>query len=375
MKITGYRIVPTVLDWGRRIGDVNGVMPGNETPSSVVLVETDSDLTGVAIGHGGPIDRVFPAVEGEDPRSVTALFDRMLAWTFKAGHAGSVYGAIGTIDLALWDIKAKAAGEPLWRLLGARDRAVPGYASGLDAGLDDNQLHALYTSFAQAGFTGAKLKGGRNVDDDLRRLAVVRDALGADHPVLALDANECWNRKQAVRYVAALEQSVDLAWVEEPLRRWDAVGLAAVSRQVRAAVATGENLTGVDQYLPLISGHAVDLVQAGAGWGISHFLRVAALAAGHDLPVSPVGFFGHLAPAAAAVPNHSLTEVQGLALPAGVSADWDVDDGRIILGTTPGNGLSLDESDVRLPVGVEALPPLGPHVRPADAGLRMTLHG
>jgi hypothetical protein len=67
--------------------------------------------------------------------------------------------------------------------------------------------------------------------------------------------------------------------------------------------------------------------------------------------------------------------LQGLALPAGVSADWDVDDGRIILGTAPGNGLSLDESDVRLPVGVEALPPLGPHLRPADAGLQMTLHG
>jgi len=375
MKVTGYRVVPTVLEWGRPIGDVNGVMPGNETSSTVVLVDTDSDLTGVAIGDGSLIDRVFPAVEGEDPRSVTALFDRMLAWTFKAGHAGSVYGAIGTIDHALWDIKAKAADEPLWRLLGARERAVPGYASGLDAGLDDDQLHGLYSSFAQAGFTAAKLKGGRNIDDDLRRLAVVRDALGVDHPVLALDANECWNRKQAVRYVAALERSVDLAWVEEPLRRWDAEGLAAVSRQVRAAVATGENLTGVDQYLPLIKGGGVDLVQAGAGWGISHFLRVAGLAAGHDLPISPVGFFGHLAPAAAAVPNHALTEVQGIALPAGVSADWHVDDGRIILGTTPGNGLSVDESAVRLPVRLEVLPSLGPHVRPVDAGLRMTLHG
>jgi L-alanine-DL-glutamate epimerase-like enolase superfamily enzyme len=375
MKITGYRIVPTALDWGRRIGDVNGVMPGDETPASVVLVETDSELTGVAIGPGSLVDAVFPAVEGEDPRSVTALFDRMLAWSFKAGHAGSVYGAIGTIDLALWDLKAKAAGEPLWRLLGARDRAVPGYASGLDAGLDDDRLHALYSSFAEAGFTGAKLKGGRNVEDDLRRLAVVRDALGVDHPVLALDANESWNTKQAVRYVSALEQSVDLAWVEEPLRRWDADGLAAVSRQVRAAVATGENLTGVDQYLPLIKGRAVDLVQAGGGWGISHFLRVAALAGGHDLPVSPVGFFGHLAPAAAAVPNHALTEVQGSALPAGVSGGWDIDDGRIILGTMPGNGLSLDESATRLPVEAEALPPDGPHVRPADAGLRMTLHG
>jgi len=160
--------------------------------------------------------------------------------------------------------------------------------------------------------------------------------------------------------------------VEEPLRRWDADGLAALSRQIRAAVAAGENLTGVDQYLPLISGGAVDLVQAGGGWGISHFLRVAALAAGHDLPVSPVGFFGHLAPAATAVPNHALTEVQGFTLPAGISADWDIDDGRIILGTTPGNGLTLDESAARPPAKAEALPPEGPHVRPADAGLRMT---
>ena len=375
MRITGYRVVPTVLDWGRRIGDVNGVMPGNETPATVVLVDTDSDLTGVAVGQANMLDTVFPAVDGEDPRSVSALYDRMLAWTFKAGHAGTVFGAIGTIDLALWDIKAKAAGEPLWRLLGARDRAVRGYASGLDAGLDDDQLHALYTSFAQAGFTGAKLKGGRNVEDDLRRLAVVRDALGVDHPVLALDANESWNTKQAVRYVAALEQDVDLAWVEEPLRRWDAEGLATVSRQVRAAVATGENLTGVDQYLPLVNARAVDLVQAGGGWGISHFLRVAALAAGHDLPVSPVGFFGHLAAAAAAVPNHALTEVQGFTLPAGVSGDWDIDDGRIILGSMAGNGLTLDESAVRRPAEAESLPPEGPHVRPTDAGLRLTLHG
>ncbi|QGN32238.1 mandelate racemase/muconate lactonizing enzyme family protein [Microlunatus sp. Gsoil 973] len=375
MRVTGYRIIPTVLDWGRRIGDVNGVMPGDETASSIVLLDTDTDLVGVAVGQGSLIDTVFPAVEGEDPRSVNALYDRMLAWSFKAGNAGAVFGAIGTIDLALWDIKAKAAGEPLWRLLGGRDRTVRGYASGLDAGLDDDQLHSLYSGFAQAGFTAAKLKGGRNVADDLRRLEVVRDALGVDHPVLAIDSNESWNVKQAVRYVTALERSVDLAWVEEPVRRWDAEGLATVSRQVCAAVATGENLTGIDQYLPLITGRAVDLVQAGGGWGITHFLRVASLAAGHNLPVSPVGFFGHLAPAAAAVPNHALTEVQGFSLPAGVTADWDVDDGRIILGSTPGNGLSFDESAARPPAISGTPAPEGPHVRPADAGLRMTLHG
>ena len=67
---------------------------------------------------------------------MTALYDRMLRQTFKAGHAGVVFGTIGALDTALWDIKAKAAGEPLWRLLGGRDRRVPAYASGLDIGLD-----------------------------------------------------------------------------------------------------------------------------------------------------------------------------------------------------------------------------------------------
>lgn len=372
MKITGYRIVATALDRGRRIGDVNGVVETDLTPASVLLVETDTEHTGLAIGQPTLIDAVFPAVEGEDPRAVTALYDRMLAWTFKTGHAGHVYGAIGALDQALWDLKAKAAGEPLWRLLGARDKVVPGYASGLDAGLDDDELHAVYRDFAAHGLTGAKLKGGRNVDDDLRRLAVVRDALGVDHPVLALDANESWHPSQAVRYVSRLEDSVDLAWIEEPVRRWDADGLAQVGRQVRAAVATGENLTGLEQYRPLITAGAVDLVQTGGVWGITHFLRVAAFAHAHDRPVSPVGSFYQLAAAAAAVPNHLVTEVQGFTLPAGVSGDWVVDDGKIILGESAGNGLAFDEDAARPSV---ATGPLAPHVRPVDAGLRPGLHG
>src|SRR5690606_30217130 len=81
------------------------------------------------------LEAIFPAIDGEDPRATSALYDRMLRRTFKAGHAGEVFGTIGALDCALWDIKAKAAGEPLWRLLGGRDRAVPAYASGLDIAL------------------------------------------------------------------------------------------------------------------------------------------------------------------------------------------------------------------------------------------------
>ena len=68
----------------------------------------------------------------------------MLRRTFKAGHAGVVFGTIGALDTALWDIKAQAAGEPLWRLLGGRDRVVPAYASGLDIDLTDTELVAVY---------------------------------------------------------------------------------------------------------------------------------------------------------------------------------------------------------------------------------------
>ena len=101
----------------------------------------------------------------------------MLRRTFKAGHAGAVFGTIGALDTALWDIKAQAAGEPLWRLLGGRDRRVPAYASGLDIALDDDELVAVYQTYADRGLRAAKLKGGLDVERDRHRLGLVRDVL------------------------------------------------------------------------------------------------------------------------------------------------------------------------------------------------------
>src|SRR5689334_15324056 len=198
MKVTGYRSLTTTHDWGRLIGDANGVMATPRTEVHVLILETDSGLEGVGVGAHGDIDRVFGAVEGEDPRAVSALYDRMLARVFKTGHSGATFGAIGAIDMALWDLKAKAADEPLWRTLGGLDRFVPGYASGLDIALDDEALVRLYERFADRGFSAGKLKGGRNLEHDLRRLEALRDVLGRNsaHPALMFDANESWNRSQ-----------------------------------------------------------------------------------------------------------------------------------------------------------------------------------
>jgi L-alanine-DL-glutamate epimerase-like enolase superfamily enzyme len=377
MRITGFRTLSAVQEWGRPIGDVNGVFDDGVTAVPVVLVDTDAGVTGVGIGSDLQLEAIFPAIEGEDPRGVTALYDRMLRQTFKAGHAGAVFGTIGTLDTALWDIKAKAAGEPLWRLLGGRERRVPAYASGLDIALTDDELVALYQVFAEQGLRAAKLKGGLDVERDRHRLTLVRDVLtkagNGGRPGLMLDANESWSRKQAVRHVCELERTLDLTWVEEPVRRWDAEGMAVVGRGIRASVASGENLTGLEQYRPLLAAGAVDIVQTAAGWGVTHFLRVAALAHAHDLPVSSVGTTPvALLHAATSVPNHIAAELQDLQPPIGLSVDLQVEDGAFVLGDSAGLGVQVDEEMVTVGSRRGRAPASGgPHTRPERAGQRL----
>jgi len=376
VRITGYRALTTIQSWGRPVGDANGAFADGRIQVPLLLVETDEGVTGVGLGPHVELETVFAAVAGEDPRCVTALYDRMLRRTFKAGHAGAVFGTIGAIDTALWDIKAQLAGEPLWRLLGGRDRTVVAYASGLDMGLKDDELAEVYRAYAERGVRAAKLKGGLDVDEDLRRLTLVRDVLAeagrGTRPGLMLDANESWTRKQAVRHVHELEQSLDLIWVEEPVRRWDAEGLVAVGRGIRASVATGENLTGLEQFRPLLAVGAVDVVQTAAVWGITHFLRVAALAHAHDLPVSPVGTTPvGLLHAATSVPNHIASELQDLVQPAGLRLDLTVEDGAFVLGDRPGLGVTVDRAEIDAVDRRDGVGPTGPHVRPVRAGQRL----
>ena len=380
MKITGYRTITAHHDWGRAIGDANGHVPHAITTVPIVIVETDEGVEGVGVGSHADLDRIFPAIVGQDPRAVSYLFDRMLAQVFKSSHAGATYGGIATFDAAIWDIKAKLAGEPLWRLLGGGDRFVPAYASGLDIALTDDELAHFYAAFAERGYVAGKLKGGLDIDADIRRLGVIADALGGNtaRPGLMLDANESWQVKQAVRYVSAIEEAHDLLWVEEPLRRWDGAGHARLSDGIRAAVATGENLTGIEQFRPLFDAGAPDIVQAGAIWGVTHILRLAHAAAARDLPVSAVGYNANpaVAHAMAAIPNHLTTEVQDLRFVPGLAVDHEFADGGIVLSDAPGSGIRVEENVIHDATSADGWrDPAGPHMRPARAGLRLVLDG
>jgi L-alanine-DL-glutamate epimerase-like enolase superfamily enzyme len=176
-----------------------------------------------------------------------------------------------------------------------------------------------------------------------------------------------------VRHVAELERNVDLIWVEEPVRRWDAAGMVTVGRAVRASIAAGENLTGLEQFQPLLAAGALDVVQTAAGWGVTHFLRVAALAHAYDLPVSPIGTTPlGLVHAATTVPNHMATELQDLTPPEGLLIDLDVEEGQFVLGDSPGLGIDVDHEAIARIDSPDSLPLRdGPHIRPAQAGRRL----
>jgi len=146
---------------------------------------------------------------------------------------------------------------------------------------------------------------------------------------------------------------------------------------VRASVATGENLTGVEQYRPLISAGAVDVVQVAAVWGVTHFLRVCALANAYDLPVSPIGNTPvALLHAATSAPNHIASELQNLQPPVGVSIELSIEDGAFVLGDSPGLGVKVDENAIAASaVRANAHTGDGPNVRPERAGRYLLVAG
>jgi L-alanine-DL-glutamate epimerase-like enolase superfamily enzyme len=353
MKITGARTMQYEIALSRPIGDANSPTGRGHSAQVAVFVETDEGLTGVSLGSPSARGHIHSMVNdllvGRDPRGVRGLWKVMVDFAFKGGNRGIIGDAISAIDIALWDLKAKANGEPLWKTLGASTRKVKAYASGIDLCLSDDELRVYYEGMARKGISAGKLKVGLDREMDLRRIGIMADALALSgkQPILTIDANEYWSPKQAIRHIRFFEEQFDITWAEEPARRWDYWGLRRVSQGIRAAVATGENLDEIGDFIPLIANEAVDIVEVGMGTtGITGAMQVADLAYGFELPVAmmncPVNIMAHLA---AALPNHMMMEVVGAGREQGMSlVDNTIEDGWIVLGDAPGLGIAFDEA-------------------------------
>lgn len=350
MKITGIRTILFEHEMARPIGDANNPRGRAQYAALALFLDTDVGLTGVSLGDAGAAAHLHKMAEnllfGRDPRGVVGLWGRMANSAFKGGNRGAVTDVIAALDVALWDLKAKANGEPLWKTLGASSRAVKAYASGIDLSLDDAGIRAFYASQAARGIAIGKLKVGLDREADLRRIGIMKEALAASgkEPVLLIDSNEYWSPKQAIQHIRYFERHHDIFWAEEPARRWDITGLRKVSDSVNAAVATGENLDDASDFRPLIAQRAADILQIGVGaGGITGAMRVAQMADGFDLPVSVMNCPGnYMAHFAAVLPNHIWMEVVDAGRDVVFNHDSRVEDGYIILGDRPGNGIQFD---------------------------------
>ena len=353
MRITGVRTALYEYELRRPIGDVQ--LPGGARGSAelAIFLTTDEGVTGVAIagaGSGPTIRGLAEHLVGRDPRQVRGLYQLLTRLTFKAGLDGMAGNAVAGLDTALWDTRAKLNGVPLWQELGGSSNCVAAYASGLDMPLADDDLKAYYCDAAvRHGITAGKLKVGRDPERDGERLEIMRDALvegsGNPRPSLMIDANEFWSPKQAIRRISELERQFDLVWAEEPVRRDDHRGLARVSRGVRAAVATGENLTSTGQFAALIQSEAVDVVQIHVqATGITAGLQIAEMSDAFALPIALVNCPGrYAAHLAAVVPNHLMMEVLDAGRDAVFDSDHRLEGGEIVLADAPGLGITFDE--------------------------------
>lgn len=269
--------------------------------STIVRVYTDEGLVGIGecMTRLAPkalvaiIEDITPILVGRNPLEVETLWELMYGLMMNRGHrAGFFIEAMSGIDVALWDLRGKATGQPVYQLLGGKQRdKIWAYASSLRLrGLETTVQQAL--DFVAQGFNAMKIKIGQNPyspSQDLQLVEAIREAVG-DEVTLMVDANCGYERdvKQALRVGRALEES-DVFWFEEPLSPDNIDGYVTLTRSLDLSIAAGESSFTRYDFRDLLSRGAVDIVQPNAcrTGGLTEAKNIAAMSNAFHIPYAP----------------------------------------------------------------------------------------
>ena len=332
---------------------------------AITYIRTSDGLEGIGytLGYEGAhlvadaVESLLePLLVGEDPRETERLWHELYDGTIQIGRTGVVLRAISTVDIALWDVKAKAAGEPLYKLLGGYTDVVPAYASGgyYREEKGHEGLRAEMRRYVEEGHDVVKMKVGRlSVADEVERVAAVRDEIG-DERTLLLDANGVWDSAtEAIRACRAFEP-YDPYFVEEPVAIDRVETMAQVNDGISYPVATGELEGTRHNFARLCDRDAARILQPDVTvcGGITEWLKIAHFAAALDVPIAPHYNWNLHAPLVGAIENGRWVEY--------FYRDMDVvvfddvvdsplapgDDGIIDLPDDPGHGVALDDTVV-----------------------------
>jgi L-alanine-DL-glutamate epimerase-like enolase superfamily enzyme len=270
-----------------------------------VVLHTDTGLCG--FGYTGthahlPTDRLItdavehtygPLLMGETVGDIERLWHKLHGFppALWVGRAGILKLAQAAIDVALWDLKAKQAGVPLWRLLGGtRPEGIEAYNTNcgwLSIPLDD-LVDGCRRLVEEEGWRGLKIKvGSADPRCDIERVRAVRKTVGGAVRLM-VDANGAWDLGTALEYGPQLAE-FDVGWIEEPLWYDDTAGHARLAAAIQTPVALGEQLYSLDAFRNFVDAGAVHYVQPDAVrlGGITEWWKVADLAHNRGLPVAP----------------------------------------------------------------------------------------
>ena len=290
------------------------------------------------------LERDFPALmQGEDADRIEHLWTRLWWAMHYGGRGGPTVLALSAIDIALWDLKAKRLGQPLWKLLGGNDPRVPCYAGGIDLDYPLDKLLQQTRDNLARGFRAIKMKVGRKrLGEDVERVKAMREFLGEGFPLM-VDANMKWTADEAIRAARAFAP-YDLGWLEEPLIPDDVAGHVRVVREGGLPVATGENFRTLWEFKQMIASGGVtfpepDVTNCG---GITPFIKIAHLAEAFNLPVTSHGAHDITVHLLGAVPNRSYLEAHGFGLDRYIAEPLRIEDGFALCPDRPGHGIEFD---------------------------------
>ncbi len=325
--------------------------PWTAMESLIVRVETDDGLVGWGEGFGHLVNPgtqaildalVGPWFVGRDPAPIAATMEEAQRAFHGFGRTGPVMYALSAMDIALWDLAAKRAGVPLFRMLGGEARPLPLYASLMRYGGDGDAIARNVRRAQDAGYTWIKLHENT--------VPAFRAARRAVEPAtrIMLDVNCLWAVDEA-RAIAREIGDDDFHWLEEPV--WppeDFAGLADV-RLEGVAIAAGENVCTLHDFRQLFEADAVDFVQPSVikVGGISAMRRIITLAEAYSVRVVPHCFYwgpGYLASAhvIAAMTRPAPLETAFITLDAQPHPLWSPEQASLTLPDTPGLGFEPD---------------------------------
>ncbi|MGI9420859.1 MAG: mandelate racemase/muconate lactonizing enzyme family protein [Geminicoccaceae bacterium] len=289
-------------------------------------------------------DRPFREILlGADPDRIEWLWRQMYKRHHYAGRGGPVAFAMAAVDVALWDMKGRRLGTPLWRLLGGHDPKVRAYAGNIDLNFPVDRLLEGASRSVEGGFHSVKMRLGRpTLAEDIARVEAMRNHL-PDEIELMADANEAWRVDETMRAMAMLKR-FDLVWLEEPIAPDNIAGYAHLRASGQVPIAAGENLHTLPEFTALISAGGVDFPEPDLTTcgGVTPFMKVARLAEAHGLPVISHGAHDLHVHLLAAAPNAAYLEWHAFGLDRYMADPLTVHEGFATAPERPGHGIDLD---------------------------------